>query len=82
MDLHAIELRHDPMERARTRGRKGVRNPSTFYDCSPWLDPSGEDGSKQLGDRFLEITQLPVMVNGHLAIGDIQVAIVVNQDMR
>ncbi len=52
------------------------------YGWSPWIDSSGEDGSKPLGDRFLEMTQLPVIENGYLAIGDIQVAVVVNQDMR
>src|SRR5208337_4952650 len=43
---------------------------------------SGEDRSKPLRDGFLEMTQLPVIDNGNLTVRDIQVAVVVDQDMR
>jgi len=39
---------------------------------------SREDRSKPLGDGFLEMTQLPLIENGHQTVGDIQVAVVMN----
>lgn len=46
------------------------------------ISTSREDSSKPLRDGFLEMTQLPVIENGHLTVWDVQVAVVVNQDMR
>ena len=46
------------------------------------VSSSREDRSKPLRDGFLEMTQLPMFENGHLTVGDIQVAVVVNQHMR
>jgi hypothetical protein len=43
---------------------------------------SRENRSKLFRDGFLEMTQLPVFENGHLTVGDIQVAVVVNEHMR
>src|SRR5262249_41811775 len=56
-------------------GRKGSRR-------STWLDPSREDRSKPLRDRLLEMTELPVIENGHLTVRNVQVAVVVDQNMR
>jgi len=43
---------------------------------------SRENRSKPLRDGLLAVTQLPMIENGYQMIRDIQVAVVVNQDMR
>jgi hypothetical protein len=43
---------------------------------------SREGMSKPLRDGLLEVTQLPMIENGHQMVGDIQVTVVINQDMR
>jgi hypothetical protein len=43
---------------------------------------SREDRSKPLRNGFLEMPKLPVFENGHLTVGDIQVAVIENQHMR
>ncbi len=44
--------------------------------------PPREDRSKPVRNGLLEMTQVPVIENGHLTVRDIQVAVVVNQNMR
>ena len=46
------------------------------------VSSSREDRSKPVRDGLLEMTQLPVIESSHLTVRDIQVAVVVNQDMR
>ena len=46
------------------------------------ISSSREDSSKPLRDGFLEMTRLPVIENGNLTVGDIQLAIIVNEYIR
>src|SRR5262249_31724623 len=43
---------------------------------------SGDERSKPLRDGFLKMNQLPALEDGHLTVRDVQVAVVVNQDVR
>jgi hypothetical protein len=57
----------------------------TMLSSAPFKRPEREDSLRSRitplydpWDGFLEMTQLPVLENGHLRVGDIQVAVVVN----